>query len=229
MKKTSAMVFAALLYAPLLIQTASPACATGKFMVFDYSEIRKKHSSWSTADQQTLQQELTGFEENNRPEIDLNNVIYLIIPNRSTPAGSFRTWAVLKDSCSSTKKSLYLQQVSVFDGFLGFLWRLQATGSISEVNDAVVLDDQDVKDLLRLAWFNRQSTSDSPGAINAKLFNSQFVQSESRSWFLDSPGRRLLLVKGLTSSSLSTVYLCLPDHKGPTPFFEVASDDEPFS
>jgi hypothetical protein len=225
MKTTSSIAIYLAIVVALLTQ-ASPVLASDKFLVFDYLEIHKKHLSWSTADQQKLQQCLADFEENNQSEVDLSNTVYLIIPNRIASEDSFRTWVVLKDSHNSTTQGLYLQQVSVLDDFLGFLWRLNAAGKISEVNDAVVLDDQDVRDLLRLAWFNSQSISDSPGALNARFFNSQFVQNESRSWFLDSPPRRrLLLLKGLTSSSLSTAYLCLPEHKGPTPFLEIASDD----
>ena len=157
-KQISLSVFVALFYVPLLIQAASPACAAGKFLVFDYSEVRKKHSSWSATDQQRLQEELAGFVDNNRHEIDLDNVTYLIIPNRSNRMDSPRTWAVLKDSRSSTTKALFhFQQVSAFKDFLEFLWQLHEAGAISETNDAVVLDDQDVSDLLRLAWFNSKT------------------------------------------------------------------------
>jgi len=197
--------------------------AAGRFLVFDYQDLRKSKPSWTAAEQQRL----TSFEDNNKAEVEIGRIMYLIIPDEATRVAPFRTWAVVRGACNSAEREInYLQQVSVFDDTLSLLWQMRATGAISAVNDSVVLDDEDMRNLVRLAWLNRESGSNSAGAGIARLFDSKFVSSESRRWFFDSPpGKRLLIVKGLTTSPTATVYLCLPDHKGPTPFFEVVSYD----
>jgi hypothetical protein len=203
--------------------------AAEKFVVLNYQELQRSKTTILTPEEQGL---LRQFEQSNLPDLaTAGKIDYIIIPSESTQAAdmSFRDWAIVETPCSSSTEARHLKRIAITEDLRRSFWKLLAQSKIQAVNDIVVLDSEDARDLVRLAWLNRGSSSHYYGVPTAKDFNDQFLRNISRGWFLDSPpGNRLFIITGLTTSVNANVYLCLQDSDNdnvPTPFFEVYSGD----
>lgn len=179
-------------------------------------------------------------------------VPHALLNGAGNPAQSNQSWGIYASRLDGISERLSLFPIGMRSKFRDAVAKaidakpFESNGT----EDVVILDEKDQQDLIRLIWLNRfpadheaglcqggqqkvegedtatgSSFPESREVAAIRRFDCEFL-SDSRKWFLGSKSSgRLLIVAGLRTSEVASVFAYIPDHPGPYPLFEVYSGE----
>ncbi|MES1242248.1 MAG: hypothetical protein ABUT39_11565 [Acidobacteriota bacterium] len=200
-----------------------------RFIVLQYDSLERDSMSWDLETAEALDH----FVQHCTASGEI--LKYLIIPtsmvDRSSPGdATAQTWGLFEIQENSADQPLqYLRAVNPPSQLLDAVDHVVTSGRVegSPTGDAVILEDRDLNDLIRLSWFNRGYSAQSAEIKGIKEFDDEFLKHIARKWFFESSGSdRLLIVTGLRTDPVATAYAYIPQNDdGGMSFFRIYSGE----